>query len=505
MTGSAGDRAGGDLHGRWKALQLLQPVFELVNRGAPRAGFDHRRYDLPQLALRLIDFVVLNQASMEGSVSPAAIVDHVTLAARRMSPDDEARPWTKVAKLVLMTLLNDGRPHEVLWREPVVNGEEWSEAIPFRFQLLTVTEEIEGIAVKATDQAILIFLQALNTDLADQALALKIMVEIQMSAKEFDKALATARQATRTAQALSASLREKLDDTRRDIRSVDWAGAMPTWLAEVLGQVGQQLDKDRQLRDLARRAGEDPAAAGVCRLIEETVGRGQDVWVRLELFLQQAIPVFLAAQEVQRFQPHGLAAAIDLGAQVLTPALFADDPEFEALVEVLIAGTSPPHVLPQWGLDDLLRQLLREPTVREMRSPDVDDPGELRDTAQDSIPDDIAVCATEILLAAAHSPARLSGILAAGREAGDRVEEPVRLLDILWGAALYVFVNSTEAVSDEQPARPDLAAAIAALVAVEDGTPLEDPRFSGPDLLLASPLAFDRIDAASTADLMGAE
>ncbi|MFG1643771.1 hypothetical protein ACGFMK_26045 [Amycolatopsis sp. NPDC049252] len=505
MTGAAGDRAGGELHARWQALQLLQPVFELVNRAAPRAGFDHRQYDLPQLALRLIDFVVLNQASMEGSVSPAAIVDHLMLAARRMSPDDDSRPWAKVAKVVLNTLLNDGRPHEVFWREPAVDGEEWSEAVAYRFQLLTLTEEVEGIAIKATDPAILVFLQALNTNLADQALALKIMVEIQMNSGEFDKALATAKQATRTAQGLSASLREKLDDTRRDIRSVDWAGEMPGWLENVLEKIGQQLDKDRQLRDLARRAGEDPGAAEVCRLIEETVARGQDVWVRLELYLQQAIPVFLAAQEVQRFQPRGLAAAIDLGEQVLAPSLVADDPEFEVVAGILIAGVSPARVTPQWGLDDLLKQLLREPTAREMRAPDVDDPGELGEEPHDSVPDDIAACATEILAAAAHTPARLSDLLAAGREAADRVAEPVRLLDVLWGAAFYVFVNTSELTADELPVRPDLAAAVAALAAVDDDTTLVDPRFSGPDLLLATPAALDRIDAVSAGDLMGAE
>ena len=74
-----------------------------------------------------------------------------------------------------------------------------------------------GAAVTATDEAILLYLQALNTDLADRALALKLMVEIQMQAGEFDKALDSARQATRTARGLSASLRERLADTRRDI------------------------------------------------------------------------------------------------------------------------------------------------------------------------------------------------------------------------------------------------------------------------------------------------
>jgi tetratricopeptide (TPR) repeat protein len=86
--------------------------------------------------------------------------------------------------------------------------------------------------VTATDEAILLYLQALNTDLADRALALKLMVEIQMRAGEFDKALESARQATRTARGLSASLRERLADTRRDVGTVDWHGSAKMTLVE---------------------------------------------------------------------------------------------------------------------------------------------------------------------------------------------------------------------------------------------------------------------------------
>lgn len=39
-----------DLRDRWKILQLLGPVFELLNRAGPRADIDHRGYDFAQLA-----------------------------------------------------------------------------------------------------------------------------------------------------------------------------------------------------------------------------------------------------------------------------------------------------------------------------------------------------------------------------------------------------------------------------------------------------------------------
>ncbi len=74
-----------------------------------------------------------------------------------------------------------------------------------------------GAAVTTTDEAIVLYLQTLNTDLADRALALKLMVQIQMQAGEFDKALDSARHL----------MREPLIPTRAPLNHVpvtEWRG-----------------------------------------------------------------------------------------------------------------------------------------------------------------------------------------------------------------------------------------------------------------------------------------
>ncbi|MGV9677311.1 hypothetical protein ACWDSJ_18695 [Nocardia sp. NPDC003482] len=473
-------------------MQLLGPVFELVNRGGPRAEFDHRGYDLAQLALRLIDYVVLNQASLEGAVTPNAAVDHLTQWARRMFPDDPDRPWAKVARLVLTTVLNDGRPHEATWVEAETEHEVMHTE-QFRFRLLRLVDNEVGPCITATDEAIVLYLRALETDLADQALALKLMVEIQMNAGEFEKALESARQATRTAQGLSASLREKLADTKRDVSAVDWHGEMPSWLTDVVGRVAQQLDRDHQLRELAARSAADAAAADACRRIDAEVQRGQDVWIRLERYLQQAIPIFLEAQEVQRFHPRGLAAAIDLSRDVLDPVIRSED-VLTGVVDRMIVGIAPPVRPALWGLADMCDLLLRAPTVYDRRPPEVDEPGELGVVAGDSIPIDVASVAAEILAHAVDRPVRLSELLALARARAAEVEDPARLLDVVWGAALWIFVVDADATPDERPTSTNLAAAVASLVATTDGRELRDERFAGADVLLASSIALDQID-----------
>ena len=511
------------LYGRWQALQLLSPVYGLLERGAPRAGFDHTRYDLAQLALRTIDFVVSNQASLEGSVSPDRVLDHLSQLARRMAADDQARPWAVVASLVLNALLNDGRPHEATWRQLAADGEEWSEARCYRFRLLRLVDSEDGTALAATDEAIVLYLQALSADLADRATALKLLVEVQMNAGEFDKALASARDATRTARGLSASLRDKLDDTRRDVRSVDWHEEMPVWLSGVVGQIGTQLERDRQLKELAVRSGEDPGATVACWAIVAEVRRSEDIWTRLENHLQKAIPVFLEAQQAQEFRPRGLAVVIDLVKEIFEPALGADDHLLTAGTQLLVEGVCAPVVEGQWGLDELCKVLLRAPVTFDRREPEVDDPGELGESLADSIPDDVAAAATAVFELAAARPVRLSELLFEARqlvadvvhrdsassdaaaecaaggqtdgEGSDHIDVDA-VTDIVWGGALWAFVAEAEVGDDDQPPRADLAAALAPLIAVDDGTALDDARYAGADLFLGTQMAFDLVEAA---------
>ena len=135
------------------------------------------------------------------------------------------RPWAKVARLTFSTLLNDGHPHQAHWVELAADGEGWAERRPYSFRLLLLTDAEDGTAVSATDEAVLLYLQALDTNLADRAMALKLIVARQMTAGEFDRARATAIDARHTAEGLAASLRDKLDDTRRDVRTVDTEAA----------------------------------------------------------------------------------------------------------------------------------------------------------------------------------------------------------------------------------------------------------------------------------------
>lgn len=67
-------------------------------------------------------------------------------------------------------------------------------------------------------------------------------------------------------------------------------------------------------------------------------------------------------------------------------------------------------------------------------------------------------------------------------------------MDVLWGAALWVFVAGEDRAHDDEPGSADLAAAVATLVAVADEHVLTDDRYRGPDLTLARSAALDAVD-----------
>ena len=82
--------------------------------------------------------------------------------------------------------------------------------------------------------------------------------------------------------------------------------------------------------------------------------------------------------------------------------------------------------------------------------------------------------------------------MARGR--ADEVADSERLLDVLWGAALWVFVTGDDRADDDRPTSADLAAAVGALTAVRDEQMLDDGRYRGPDLTLARSVALDAVE-----------
>jgi hypothetical protein len=476
-----------ELYRRWQVARLTEPLHRLAIRSAAKADFEHDRYDLVQLALRAIDHVVTHQASMSGTVTPDEVIAHLSTLARRMAPDDPGHPWAQVARLTLSNLLNDGRPHRALWTELAVDSEAWAQRDPYSFRLLRLVDAGEEVQLSATNEAIMLYLQALDVDLADREAAAKLILQRQMEAGEFERARRSAVDARRTAEGLAASLRDRLDDTRRDLGSVDWDVDIPQHLQVALSHVTEQLELDRHILTLAEQgvAGGDDRAADACRAVIAEVRRSQDVHTRLERLIVGAIPVYLRAQEAQRFAPRAATLAVDLVADLLRPFLAADPKRADqaALGFAVRIGWSR---LAPWTVDGLSAVLLRPPVTYERPDPAWDDPGELEEPDDLALPADVEAAAVTILGACRTVPHRLSELAdLAAHHTGD-VADAGLLEDVVHLAALSRFVAGGRGSDEDAGSEVGLHVALDGLVAVADGRRLDGPRWAGDDLLVGS-------------------
>ena len=498
-----------DLFRRWKTLQLVEPIYVLDSRGMARADVDHDRYDVKSLVLSAIDHVVAKQASFDdNSATLNRLQDHIRERARSMFPDDPARGWVTVTRLVLDMLLNDGQHYRYEWRPP-----DGGHPRPWRFRLLRMIDSPDGgTAVAATDEAIVLYLQALDVDLADREMATRLMLSRQMEAGEFDRARRSALEARRYAEGVATQLRERLDDTRRDIRSVDWDTDMPARLTEALGRVVEQIDLDRHITELAEAGldSDDPSSVMACQAVLNEVTRSQDVHVRLEREIQRAVPVYLEAQERQRLRPRGVAALVDLTTDLLDPLIVGHSRPVLAVGHGLAQAGLGARVTPQFSVDDVLSVLLRPIQDRTRRDPEVDEPVDLVEVNDDNIGEHVAEAAADHLATAtAEGPVRLSTLLATSPVIGPPIDGPDELsaaapdesavatqlappatvADVVWSGSLWTWVSATDASGDEAedvgPSNRQLAAVLSTLAAVDDRVRLpEGIGYQGADLLV---------------------
>jgi hypothetical protein len=97
-----------------------------------------------------------------------------------------------------------------------------------------------------------------------------------------------------------------------------------------------------------------------------------------------------------------------------------------------------------------------------------------------NLPGELASGIRAVLAPAVQDEIRLSALLNAARAQPG----PARLLDTIWAACLWVWVSDNVVDEDAQPADSGLSDLLAGLVATDDGKPLADSEFGGPDLLI---------------------
>ena len=448
---------------RIRALLRTGPLHELDASKSLRDG-DWSPYDLRGLALVAID-TVIDHMGLEYGATAGQVRQRLTQLAQQSAPDRPYEESQRVAEAVVSGLLNDRRRREAF----TMTYSDWSGRAHRRaevaFKLLEEVEAPDGtIVLRATDEAVNLFVGALDRDIEDAQTAAEAILASQLRRGRLDQAVHTARAARLRSIQFAARVQRVLDTTRHDIRQVDWSNDVPDLLAHALAHIDERLEVERHLiatvRELFTTGDAGPSAATLLDLIEDCQVRH----LELHALLLSARTTFLEEQERQRFAVGIDSRAVELGEQLLQPLLAQPRTVARPVAARFlraVAGPPPPRPV---RLVDLVEVLLQPRRGSEDDDVTDDAPELVAGTDDSRYPADAWEIADEVFSAAAvPGGVRLSELLDMARRLDPRVTELVAL------SALHAFAP------EDDPPR---------LRALDDGTPLHDAEFGGGDLLV---------------------
>jgi hypothetical protein len=270
------------------------------------------------------------------------------------------------------------------------------------------------------------------------------------------------------------TLRAKLDATRRDVRAVDWAEEMPELLDSALSHIEARFRAENAIlrnitkaRDEAEDVDHKRRAAELVDIVGDCISRH----TRLQSRLQAAGAIFRAEQDRQQFSGPPRRATLDLFGQLLVPSLELPIADAVAPAESFFHAAAGLNVPALPALPSLVSLLLRPAPERDKLVGEVPEPELVPAETADYYSDEQWRRADE-LLDLPDVPRRLSGLLAEAREIDPRLGRLVAL------RALHSYSPEVGAAVRQGDDRT--------LLAVDDGTALDDEEFGGADLLVGT-------------------
>ncbi|WP_007510397.1 MULTISPECIES: hypothetical protein [Pseudofrankia] len=499
---------------RLKALALTAPLHDLDARKRLLDGADFAVYAMAELALHAIDLVTVAMDFDRGA-SHDRVLRRLTPLAAAQAPRRPAAEHERVARWVLDNLINVGsvdRGFDTVYGTYHPDGRY--ERRRFDFKLLVELADPAGeIYLRATDEAVTVLVGALDTDVTSAQVAAEVTLDNLIRRGRLSDARTAAEAARYRTVQYAEQLRRNLEGTRRDVLSVDWLHTVPALVDEALGHVEARyrhenaiLTHIRRYRDSAEDPAHKRAAADLVTIVADCVRRHTQLQARL----QEAFAVFRAEQDRQQFAAPAArgGTGVDLYTQLLAPALARPVGEAGRVAGAFFpgaAGIRPPRA-PR--LADLVDALLRPPVERDTLGALVPEAELVAWEEPPRFADDAWTLALELLDEIdPDAPRRLSGLLteARARAGGEATAaEAAQLLTLLTLHAVSPRLAAAHhrggGAGTASPPRPAASTGPAAgdllLLAVDDGTPLNDPEFAGADLLVGRVTVTDRPDPA---------
>lgn len=352
---------------RLRVLLHTAPLHEL-RLGDSRRDPELRHYDSLALAMKVFDLVIdsagldreVDRSRVEQALGP--LLSQMDGAAG-MAPDP-SRHEAMVDRVLggLRNDVNRRRPFEEIYTDFEEDLSAVRRKLEFRL-MVDYFHPSGGTVLRLSNEAINLYLNALELDIEDAQAAAEAVVMSQLARGRFDEAVQSARnarwQSLRFADKVSAIIRE----TRRDVSRVDWREEVPKLLEEALIHLDTRLTVERNILTTADERLEvlehgDATAlkvVEVSRLIRDCRLRH----VELHHQLMGARNVFLDEQARQSFSAVPLTLHPNLLADILDPVLRLGRRDAKAVTDDVFPfffGGQAPSLL---SLSDLVAWLLR--------------------------------------------------------------------------------------------------------------------------------------------------
>ncbi|MGQ7311091.1 hypothetical protein ACUOFU_05235 [Microbacterium arabinogalactanolyticum] len=507
--------AGLDLHIRWdgdefiadesatsagfaqrvKALATTAPLHDLDARKAQVQTADYTVYQMAELALHAIDLVTIAM-DFDTGARPDVVLRDLASRVEAQSPDRTSAEHQRVASWILENLLNVGSADRGFRTVYGLAGPRGYDRRIFDFKLLEETRGPDGdLYLRASNEAVNVLIGALEVDLEAAHIAADVRLDVLIKRGRLSEAQAAAQNARYRTIQYGEMLRQKLEATSRDVRNVDWAEAMPSFLDEALEHIEGRYKAENailvnltEVRDTADTPQRKAQAAGLVEVVRDCLRRHD----QLQAGLQTAGRRFRAEQDRQTFAPGPTRAALDLHAQLLLPILGCQVSEADGALLAFFgtaAGLIVPHALRLAALfDNLITPHVERDKLGELlKEPDVE-----VDEEPPRFPDASYYHLEALLDLDPAAPQRLSGLLA---DARDRQADDPEAEDLPLLVVVRVLAWAAQEIG---VARRHHEATV--LMALDDGTDLADPDFAGADLLVARAAVLEDDAQDQTAD-----
>jgi hypothetical protein len=404
---------------RRRTLAPIQVLTDIERTKSNLDGGFWRDYDLFNIALAVIDQVALAMGISAGRTWEETVEYAVGQAARQAPGADRAQ-WTAVAERVVVSLVTVDM-ETVPYLVHAEAGPAWKTQ---RFRLLYVHAGGDGSEyLRASEQAINIFIDALDLDIEAAQIANEAQLEALIKRGAVESAVQIARHARYRSIQYQERIRRIIADTLIDPDTHDWIEQVPALLDGALAHVRERLEAEAALleavaerRFAAQDQGRLEAANQLIEILRECRHRHNE----LHTHLIGARSRLRESLDDRFARPPRAAHRALLGTDLLDPYLARSTSSSAVIADRMLAavGGQAARWLPPLAVlaDELCAPARAVAPGEEYVPPEFDDEGwpEWWEPYE---------ATAEALLGAVDEPVRLSALLARADDLATRTED----------------------------------------------------------------------------------